>query len=161
MGGSFYLFSGIIYVAIAAILIFATISFFRRYKKLNDVLKNESELSGRAEGSISAVEEVRHRNRSFRWVNEYPVITYTANGKLYNVNLDYAEKRSGHYSLGGSYTVRFNPSDPSSCFVEEFRKQMKSYRTQALVVTIIFGFFSCNLIISAINLIIQVLTGSL
>lgn len=161
MGSSFYIFTGIISIVIGILLGFLAFTFFRRFKKFNDLMKNESELSAVANGSISEVKEVRRSNRSFRWVNEYPVITYTVDGKLYNVTLDYAEKRRGYYSLGGNYRVHYKSSDPSCCLVEEFRKQMKSYRTQAIVVTVFFAFFAFNLIVSGTTYIINTLTGAI
>lgn len=151
MDSSFYVTSGIIALVFGLLLAFIAWTFFRRFKKMNGLLNRAHEMTGTAEGRISEVVSVRRRNRSFRWTNEYPVISYTVDSKNYTVSLDYAEKRKGHYNLGGSYRVCYIPSDPSSCIVDEFRKPMQSNRTQSIVVTVIFAFFAFNCIISALS----------
>lgn len=154
MDSTFYIFSGVIYLVIALIIALVAFLFFRRFKKLNDVLNSALDMSASTNGTISSLAEVRRSNRSFRWTNEYPIITYTVDGKPYTVNLDYAEKRKGHYSLGGDYRVCYNPSDPSCCIVDEFRKPMTRTRTQNIVVSIILLIFALNLVWGAISVII-------
>ena len=150
MDSSFYIFSGCIAIAFGLLLAFLAWTFFRRFQKMNGLLNRAHEMTGTAEGRISEVVRVRRRNRSFRWTNEYPIISYTVNDKNYTVNLDFAEKRKGHYNLGGNYRVCYIPSDPSCCIVDEFRKPMQSNRTQSIVVTVIFAFFAFNCIVSAL-----------
>jgi len=151
MDSSFYLFTGVICLVIGIVFALVAYSFFRRFKKLNDVMNSALEMTATASGSISSLEKVRRRNRSFRWTNEYPIITYTVDGRSYTVSLDYAEKRAGHYSLGGDYHVYYNPSDPSCCIVDEFRKPMSRMRTQSIIMTVIFAFFTFNLVVSTLS----------
>lgn len=151
MDSSFYVTSGIIALVFGLLLAFIAWTFFRRFKKMNGLLNRAHEMTGTAVGRISEVVSVRRRNRSFRWTNEYPVISYTVDSKNYTVSLDFAEKRKGHYDIGGNYRVCYIPSDPSSCIVDEFRKPMQSNRTQSIVVTVIFAFFAFNCIISALS----------
>lgn len=151
---SIYIFTGVLCLVLAVVLALIAFLFFRRFKKLNDVLNSALDMSSSTSGTISSLAEVRRRNRSFRWINEYPIITYTVDGRPYTVNLDYAEKRKGYYSLGSNYRVCYNPSDPSCCIVDEFRKPMTRTRTQNMVIAIILFLFAFNLVWSAISAII-------
>lgn len=150
MDSSFYIFSACITLVFGLLLAFLAWTFFRRFQKMNGLLNRAHEMTGTAQGRISEIVNVRRRNRSFRWTNEYPVISYTVNGKDYTVKLDFAEKRKGHYDLGGNYRVCYIPSDPSCCVVEEFRKPMQGNRTQAIIVTVLFAFFAFNCIVTSI-----------
>ena len=150
MDSSFYLASGGITIVFGLLLGLVAFSFFRRFKKVNSLLNRAHEMTGTANGRISEVVSVRRRNRSFRWTNEYPVITYTVDSKDYTTQLDFAEKRKGHYDLGGNYRVCYIPSDPSCCIVDEFRKPMQSNRTQAIVFTVIFAIITFNFVISGL-----------
>ena len=151
MDSSFYLASGGITIVFGLLLGLVAFSFFRRFKKVNSLLNRAHEMTGTANGKISEVVSVRRRNRSFRWTNEYPVITYTVDSKDYTTQLDFAEKRKGHYDLGGNYRVCYIPSDPSCCIVDEFRKPMQSNRTQAIVFTVIFAIITFNFVISGLS----------
>lgn len=161
MDSNFYLFTGMAGIVVGIVLGIVAFVYFRRFKRLNDLMKSEPEMSATAGGSISKVEEVRRSNSSFIWTNEYPVITYTVDGKPYTASLKYAEKRSGYYSLGGNYSVHYKPSDPSCCLVEEFRKQMKSYGTQAVIVAAVLAIFTLNVFSNGVSTIIKVLTGAI
>ena len=151
MDSSFYLASGGLTILFGLIVGVLTFSFFRRFKKVSSILNRAHEMTATANGRISEIINVRRSNRSFRWTNEYPAITYTVDNKDYTTKLDYAEKRKGHYSLGGNYRVCYSPSDPSCCIVEEFRKPMQSNRTQSLVFTVIFAIITFNCIITGLS----------
>ncbi|MCI9201839.1 MAG: hypothetical protein HFI03_15945 [Lachnospiraceae bacterium] len=151
MDSSFYLASGGLTILFGLIVGVLTFSFFRRFKKVSSILNRAHEMTATANGRISEIINVRRSNRSFRWTNEYPAITYTVDNKDYTTKLDYAEKRKGHYSLGGNYRVCYSPSDPSCCIVEEFRKPMQSNRTQSLVFTVIFAIITFNFIITGLS----------
>lgn len=157
MDSSFYIASGAIALVFGLLLAFIAWTFFRRFQKMNGLLNRAHEMTGTADGRISEVVNVRRRNRSFRWTNEYPVISYTVDSQNYTVSLDFAEKRKGHYNIGGSYRVCYIPSDPSQCIVEEFRKPMQSNRTQSIVVTVIMAFFAFNCIVSSLSYIFSAL----
>ncbi|MCM1181901.1 MAG: DUF3592 domain-containing protein [Roseburia sp.] len=154
MDNGVYIFTGIVALVIAAVVALLAFLFFRRFKKLNDLLNSALDMTGTAEGTISSLTQVRRRNRSFRWTNEYPVITYTVDGRPYNVNLDYAEKRAGHYSVGGSYRVCYKPSDPSCCIVDEFRKPLSRVRTQNLVIMVVLALITLNAVFTGISAIL-------
>ena len=151
MDSSFYLASGGLTILFGLIVGIVAFSFFRRFKKVSSILNRAHEMTATANGRISEIINVRRRNRSFRWTNEYPAITYTVDNTDYTTKLDYAEKRKGHYSLGGNYRVCYSPSDPSCCIVEEFRKPMQSNRTQSLVFTVIFAIITFNFIITGLS----------
>ncbi len=151
MDSSFYIASGALTIVFGLILGLVAFSFFRRFKKLSAGLNRAHEMTAEVSGTISEVVSIRRRNRSFRWTNEYPVITYTVDSKNYTVSLEYAEKRKGHYNIGGFYRVCYIPSDPSCCIVDEFRKPMQSARTQALIWTVIFGVLTFNFIITGLS----------
>ncbi len=151
MDSSFYLASGGLTILFGLIVGVLTFSFFRRFKKVSSILNRAHEMTATGNGRISEIINVRRSNRSFRWTNEYPAITYTVDNKDYTTKLDYAEKRKGHYSLGGNYRVCYSPSDPSCCIVEEFRKPMQSNRTQSLVFTVIFAIITFNFIITGLS----------
>ncbi len=155
MDSSFYLASGGITIAFGLLLGILAFSFFRRFKKVSSMLNRAHEMTGSAHGRISNIINVRRSNRSFRWTNEYPAITYTVNDKDYTVQLDFAEKRKGHYSLGGNYRVCYVPSDPSCCVVEEFRKPMQGSRTQSLIFTVIFAIITFNFVITGLSQILM------
>lgn len=150
MDDSFYLFTYLIIFIIGLLLAAAAWTFFRRFQKLSNTLKRSGEMTATANGTIKELVNVRRRNRSFRWTNQYPIIAYTVNGKEYTVKLDYAEQRSGYYVTGGSYPVSYIPSEPECCIVEEFRKKMNRAKTSNLVTTVIFGFFVCNILASTV-----------
>ena len=151
MDSSFYLASGGLTILFGLIVGVLTFSFFRRFKKVSSILNRAHEMTATGNGRISEIINVRRSNRSFRWTNEYPAITYTVDNKDSTTKLDYAEKRKGHYSLGGNYRVCYSPSDPSCCIVEEFRKPMQSNRTQSLVFTVIFAIITFNFIITGLS----------
>ena len=151
MDSSFYLVSGGITIAFGLVLGLLAFSFFRRFKRVGNILNRAHEMTGSANGRISNIIAVRRRKRTFRWTNEYPAITYTVNDKDYTVQLDFAEKRKGHYNLGGNYRVCYVPSDPSCCVVDEFRKPMQSNRTQSLIFAVIFAIITFNFIITGLS----------
>ncbi|HBA69785.1 MAG TPA: hypothetical protein DCZ40_10585 [Lachnospiraceae bacterium] len=151
MDSSFYIASGIFTIVFGVLLGIVAFTFFRRFKKLSTELNRAHEMTAAVSGTISEVVSVRRRNRSFRWTNEYPVITYTVDSKNYTVNLEFAEKRKGHYNIGGIYRVCYVPSDPSCCIVDEFRKPMQSSRTQAIVWTVIFGILTFNFLVTGLS----------
>ncbi|MCB7319102.1 DUF3592 domain-containing protein [Lacrimispora sp. 210928-DFI.3.58] len=124
---------------------------FSNFRRLGKILNRAHEMTGVTKGTISEVVTVRRRNRSFRWKNEYPVISYQVNGKAYTTRLEFAEKRRGKYELGGSYTVRYIPSDPDCCVVDEFRKAMQRSRTSSLIGAVILFIFTFNTLISGVS----------
>ena len=139
MDSSFYFVSAGISLVINLLIAFVAWTFFSRYKRLGTALNR--------------------RNRSFRWKNEYPVITYAANGKQYMVHMDWAEKRRGHYKLGGSYKVCYVPADPGCCVVEEFRKAMQKTRTQSLIWAVVLGLVALNMLFGIVLQTIQLMMG--
>jgi len=149
---SFTLVTTLVCLAIALCFLIAGLRVFRNFKTLGKILNRAHEMTGESVGSISQLVTVRRRNRTFRWVNEYPVISYDVNGKTYTVEVPYAEKRKGRYTLGGSYTVNYVPSDPTCCVVEEFRKSMQRSRTGSLVGAVILFFFTFNLVVSSLSM---------
>lgn len=151
MDSSYFITSGIITIVFGLFLGFLAWSFFRRFKQMSNALNRAHEMTGTASGYISELVDIRQRNRSFRWTNQYPIIKYTVDAKDYTVKLDFAEKRKGQYDLGGNYRVCYVPSDPSCCIVEEFRKSMQRSRTQALVWTVIFAVITFNLVIGGLS----------
>ena len=156
MDSSFYLVCGAIVLVIALLFAAATWSFFRRFKRLSTALNRAHEMTAKVEGSISEVVEVRRRNRSFRWRNEYPVITYTVGGQTLTTRLDWAEKRRGYYTVGERQTVCYVPSEPSCCVVESFRSSMQRSRTQSLIWTIVLALLTFNCVFGAFT---QTLSG--
>ena len=134
-------------------LLFAALAFmnFRNFKKRSGLLKRAQEMTGGVNGRVSELVTVRRSNRSFRWKNEYPVVSYQVNGKEYTVSLDFAEKRKGSYSLGETYRVNYVPSDPSCCIVEEFRKQLESSRVRALAGMVVLCLFLFNIVFSLLT----------
>ncbi|MCI8949565.1 MAG: hypothetical protein HFG49_05905 [Lachnospiraceae bacterium] len=150
MDSSFYLVVAGISLVFVLLIAFVAWTFFSRYKRLGTVLNRAHEMTKTATGTISEIVTVTRRNRSFRWKNEYPVISFAANGKQYTVHMDWAEKRKGHYDLGGTYKVCYVPADPGCCVVEEFRKTMQKTRTQSLIWTVVFGLVALNMLFSII-----------
>lgn len=124
---------------------------FRNFKQRNSLLSRADEMTGSVGGQISDVVKVYRRNRSFRWKNEYPVITYSVADRDYTVKLEYAEKRSGHYNIGERCRICYVPTDPSCCIAEEFRKALQSARTRSLAGMVILGIFCFNIIFSLIT----------
>ncbi len=159
MDSSFYFVSAGISLVINLLIAFVAWTFFSRYKRLGTALNRAHEMTQTATGSISEVVTVTRRNRSFRWKNEYPVITYAANGKQYMVHMDWAEKRRGHYKLGGSYKVCYVPADPGCCVVEEFRKAMQKTRTQSLIWAVVLGLVALNMLFGIVLQTIQLMMG--
>jgi hypothetical protein len=150
MDSSFYLFLSVIFLIIGLLLAFAAWTFFRRFQNLNERLKRSAEMTGAVNGSICELVTVYRRNRSFRWKNEYPILAYVVGGKEYKLKLDFAEKRMGHYSTGGSYQISYLPSDPSFCIAEDFRKNMNASKKSNLIATVLLAFFACNLLVSSL-----------
>lgn len=159
MDSSFNLFTGAIIMVIGLIMAGAAWTFFCRFKNLSSALNRAHEMTQTANGSISELVAVRRRNRSFRWTNEYPVVSFPANGKQYNVQLSFAEKRAGHYTLGSGCRVCYVPHDPQCCVVEEFRKPMQRARTQYLIWTIVLCFFTLNCITGGIGAFLTAFIG--
>ncbi len=124
---------------------------FRNFKKRSNLLNRADEMTGSVSGRISEVVKVYRSNSSFRWKNEYPVITYSVGDRDYTAKLDFAEKRAGHYSIGDTYRVCYVPSDPSCCIVEEFRKALVSARKRSLIGMVVLCIFFLNLIYSLIS----------
>ena len=106
---------------------------FRNFRRRNELLNRAHEMTGNVDGYISELVTVYRRNRSFRWRNQIPVITYPVGDKDYVVKLDYVEKREGHFNIGDTYHVCYVPSDPSCSIVEEFRKPLQRSRTVSLI----------------------------
>lgn len=123
----------------------------RNFRKLGKILNRAHEMTAETTGTISELVTVRRRNRTFRWNNEYPVISYQVNGKTYTMHITYAEKRKGKYNLGGSYNVRYVPSDPGCSVVDEFRKAMQKSRTSSLIGAVILFIFAFNTLCGALS----------
>lgn len=141
---------GVIFLVIALAFALITWLLFRKYKSINAILNREREMTGLVRGSIKEVVKVSRRNRSFRWTNEYPVVSYVVDGKEYTSAINYAEKNSGYYRIGGTCDIHYVPNDPTCCVVEEFRKQLQKSRTSYLVGTVIVGFMTFNMLVSSI-----------
>ncbi len=150
MDASFYLVMyGFIFV-IGLLLAVAAWTYFRRFQKLSTTLKRSGEMTATANGTIKELVSIRRRNRSFRWTNQYPIVSYTVNGREYTAKLDYAEQRSGYYTTGGSYPVSYVPSEPECCIVEEFRKKMERAKKSNLIAMVVFGILVCNILASCV-----------
>lgn len=130
---------------------------FRNFRKRNELLNRAHEMTGNVDGYISELVTVYRRNRSFRWRNQVPVITYPVGDKDYVVKLDYVEKREGHFNIGDTYHVCYVPSDPSCCIVEEFRKPLQRSRTVSLIGVVILCMFLFNLLFSLVLELIKIL----
>lgn len=150
MGDSFNVFMYAIILVIGLLFGGSAFFFFRRFQKLNTLLQRSGEMTATAAGTIRELVNVRHRNRSFRWTNQYPVVGFTANGNEYKIGLEYAEQRSGYYTIGGAYSVSYVPSEPECCIVEEFRKKLNRSKSSYLLATILFAFFTCNILVSSV-----------
>lgn len=142
---------GIVFLVIALGFLLIVWLLFKKYKSINAILNREREMTGMIRGSIKEVVKVRRRNRSFRWTNEYPVVAYTVDGKEYTTAINYAEKNSGYYRIGGTCDIHYIPSEPECCVVEEFRKQLQKSRTSYLVGTVIVAFMTFNMLVAAIT----------
>lgn len=151
MGSSFYIVTSLIMLVIAVILGFCARNCFRKYQKINQLLKRESEMSATTTGTISDLVTVTRRNRSFRWKNQYPIISYQVNGQEYKVTLDYAEKRMGSYQMGGSYQIYYIPSEPENCIIDYFKKDTIKCRRSNLISTVLLAIFAVNLIFGIIT----------
>ncbi len=151
MDSSVQMVAWIISALIAALMGGLTFMNFRNFKQRSNLLNRASEMTGSVGGKISDVVQVYRRNRSFRWKNEYPVITYSVGDRDYTVKLEYAEKRAGHYNLGERCRICYVPTDPSCCIVEEFRKSLQSARKRSLVGMVILGLFFLNIVFSLIT----------
>ena len=151
MDTSFNLAMGGIFLVIA--LIFAGVAFavFSKFKKLGKLLNRAHLMTAKAEGTISELVTVRRRNRTFRWTNQYPIVSYQVNGKSYTTALTFAEARKGKYRLGGNYTVYYIPNEPDCCIVDEFRSKMQSSRTMNLVGVVILAILTCNMLFGALT----------
>ena len=75
MDSSVALMSGAIVLVIVLLMAIGAWTFFRRYKSLASPLNRAHEMSMTTDGTISKLVTVYRRNRSFKWKNEYPVIT--------------------------------------------------------------------------------------
>lgn len=159
MDSSFNLFLGAVAIVIGLIMAGLAWYFFCKFKQLSAALNRAHEMTQTADGSISELVDVRRRNRSFRWTNEYPVVSFSANGKQYSVQMDFAEKRKGHYRLGSSCRVCYVPHDPQCCIVEEFRKPMQRSRTHYLIYVVIFCVLTFNAVTSGLGSFLSILVG--
>lgn len=145
----------ILLAVLALILILWFVVLLVTYRKQNKILRRSHEMDGRAEGTIRELVTVTHRNRSFRWKNEYPVIAFSANGKEYETALKFAEKRKGHYTMNETYTVYYLPEDPEICIVDEFRSKMQSNNRNMLIGMVVLAFFIFNVVFTAISQLIS------
>lgn len=143
MTSSFYIFTGIFFLILTLLVAYAAFYYFRLFKRLNNVLNSALDMNASTSGTISSLSEVCRGNQT----NEYPIITYTVDGKPYTASLYYAAKKKGYYNLGGDYHVCYTPSDPSRCIVDEFRKPLTSFSTPTLIAAIIISFFALNLLV--------------
>lgn len=127
-------------------LVFWLAFFFmmKRYKKNSMLLKRKNEMGGLTQGEISGLEKIRRRNRSFRWTNEVPTVSYKVGDRVYKVELPEAEARVGTYAIGTPCTVHYITSEPDVCLVEEFEKKIKSSKTNRMIAAVLLGFFGCN-----------------
>lgn len=156
---SFTLVMALIMLVVMALFVFIAVTQFRVFRRNSTLLKRKSEMMGNVTGQISSVEQVRRRNRSFRWTNEIPTVSYVVNGVKYDVEIDAAEARAGAYQVGKPCTVHYVLSEPDCCLVEEFEKKIKSQKNGALVATLLLAFFSCNIFFSVLGSLIAVLLG--
>lgn len=152
MDAGMLLVTGGIILVIALLIGMGAWTVFRNYKEQSRLLNRAHEMTGTANAVISELVEVRRRNRSFRWKNEYPVLSYQVNGKNYTVHLKFAEARKGKYSLGGEYTVRYVPGEPECCIVDEFRSKMQKSRTGNLIGLVVLVILLINILSSIVTL---------
>lgn len=138
----------IIFLLFVALFGWLTWTTFKAYRSSCDVLKRANEMTATTDGILNNLVTVRRRNRSFRWTNEYPEITYQVDGVDFKTSLSYAEARKGKYTTGTYYTVRYVPSEPSCCIVNEFEKKLKQHRNGNLIGTIILAILTLNLLLS-------------
>lgn len=153
--GSMDSMTAILLTVLALILILWFVSLFITYRKQNKILQRSHEMDGRVEGVISRLVSVSRRNRSFRWKNEYPVVTYTVNGKEYETELSFAEKRKGSYDRNERYTVYYIPQEPEICIVDEFRGKLQSSNRNKLIGMVVLVFFIFNVVFTAISQLIS------
>lgn len=152
MDSSFNMTMGGLLLVIGAVMALCFYGVLYAYRKMNRVLNQAHLLSGQCQGTIKELVVVKHRNRSFRWKNEYPLISYTVNGTEYETAIDFAEKRAGKYDPNAVYTVCYLPEDPSVCIVEEFRTKMQKSCKAKLVGMVVFGILTFNIVFYAISL---------
>lgn len=139
----------LVFLVLGVALGLAAWHFLRMWRDLGKVLKRRAEMTASLPGTISELKVVSRRNRSYRWKNEIPVVSYTLNGVLQTLEVPQAEDRAGRYRVGAPCTVLYVPAEPDCCLIQEFADKMASVRRSALVVGIIFAVLAFNLLSSA------------
>ena len=140
----------LVFLVLGAVLGLAAWYFLRMWHGLGKVLKRRAEMTARLPGTISDVKVVSRRNRSYRWNDEIPVVSYTLGGALQTMEVPQAEARAGRYRVGTPCTVLYVPGEPDCCLIEEFAGKMASARRNALIAGILFAVFAFDLLSSAI-----------
>lgn len=140
----------LIFIIIAMPFAICTVIVFISYSRLNKILNRAHEMTATATGVISSVTTVYRRNQSFRWRNEYPTITFHAEGIDVCIEAKYAEKSKGTYALGESYQICYVPGEPACCIIEEFRTKMQRSRKNKRIGFIILLILTFNLLSTTI-----------
>ncbi len=142
---------GVLMLVVGVLLLFAGAVQLKAWRAGKALFRRQGDMTATAAGAITELREVQRRNRSFRWRDEIPVITYTVDGVRHEVELAAAEARAGTYTQGMPCTVRYVPSDPECCLIAEFEKQTKSAGKSALVAAVLLLFFGINCTLSAVG----------
>lgn len=147
MDSSFYY----IFIVIALLFAIWAVFVYLGYQKLNKILKRTHEMTETTTGVITSIPTVCRRNQTFRWRNEYPIITFHAEGIDVCIEATYAERAKGTYDLGQSYHISYVPGEPACCVIDEFRTKMQKsckYRLVGFVILVIitFNIFSTTIL---------------
>lgn len=144
----------LVMLVFAGLLGFVAAMLLLQFKKLNDLLKREKEMTANTMGHVVELVTVRRRNSTFRWRTQYPVIAYRVNGEEYRFHIDFAEHWRGKYQVGDEYQVDYVPTEPQVCLVKDFYKKMKSSRTGSGIVGAILALMTINMLWGILNVLI-------
>lgn len=144
----------ILFLLIALLLGMVAFTQLKIFKTLSDILKKESGMQQTTVATVVEMPVIRRSNQSFRWKNEYPVLSYQVNGKEYKYHANFAEKRKGYYQIGQTYQIKYNANEPEVCIVNDFLPTMKRTRIVGLVIGAIFALGTFNLIVGSIQVLL-------
>ena len=140
-----------LFLLIALMLGIVAFTQLKQFEKIASILKKEKDMQETTVATVVETIEIRRRNQSFRWKNEYPILAYQINGKEYKYEATFAEKPKGKYQIGETYQIKYNANEPEICIVNDFIPTMKRTRTIGLVIGVIFALGTFNLTVSAIQ----------
>ncbi len=142
-------------LAVFALLFgFVAYTLLRQYARVNTVLKREKEMQDSCRATVVELVEVRRSNQTFRWKNQYPILSYEVDGKEYRCKADFAEKRKGQYFVGEQYDIRYVREEPEVAIITEFLPIMKRTRIINMIVGALFTLFTFNLITGIIQVLL-------